>query len=134
MDKQSLYVALLLSLPVAAISVTITKASIFHPLRNWVAEHSEWVGKLFTCPYCMSHWVSFVLVACYQPRVFQLWWLLDLILSGFAVVAVSALVSGVIVHLVFAESENRRELEQENKELREALERAKQVLSELHNK
>ena len=97
MNIQSVLVVLILSLPVAVISLTITRASVFQPLREWVLERNAWLGKLVTCPYCTSHWVSFALVAYYRPRIVQsAWWPLDLILSAFALVALAMPISFVV--------------------------------------
>ncbi len=127
MNTQSLLVVLLLSLPVAVISLTITRASVFQYLREWIRERNEWLGKLFTCPYCMSHWVSFALVACYQPRIIQWWWPLDLVLSAFAIVALAMPVSFVVYRSfqgLIIENNDEADL------LRAALEKAREKLIE----
>src|SRR6185369_1283878 len=49
---------ILLGLCCGVISYTLTKGSIFGPLRVWVIERTYWLGKLMQCPYCMSHWVA----------------------------------------------------------------------------
>ena len=48
-----------MGLVVGVISITITKGSIFGWLRD---RCSGWIGELLSCPYCMAHWVSLVMV------------------------------------------------------------------------
>ena len=48
-----------MGLVVGVISITITKGSIFGWLRD---RSSGWIGELLSCPYCMAHWVSLVMV------------------------------------------------------------------------
>ncbi len=50
---------IIISLAVASISFTISKSSIFKPVRLFICKHSSFLGELFSCPYCISHWVSF---------------------------------------------------------------------------
>lgn len=51
-----------LGMAVAALSITITRASVFEAPRGYVAAKSTFFGTLFSCTYCMSHWVSFIVV------------------------------------------------------------------------
>ncbi len=61
------------SMIVASISYTITEAGIFDWLRAWAKGKHHKLGELFSCGYCMSHWVSFFVVIIYQPRLFYSW-------------------------------------------------------------
>jgi hypothetical protein len=45
------------SLAIACISMTITKSSLFKSFRQFV--DLAFFKKLFNCPYCLSHWLSF---------------------------------------------------------------------------
>jgi hypothetical protein len=63
--------ALILAIPVACISWTITQEEVFRELNQWLkgcqARHRDclWRRKLAympTCPYCLSHYVSGILV------------------------------------------------------------------------
>jgi len=44
------------------------------------------MGELLFCSYCFAHWVAFVLVAIYQQRLFESWWLLDYFLMAIIIV------------------------------------------------
>jgi hypothetical protein len=126
MDKQSLFTLLLLAPVVAVISTTITRSSVFHPLRKWMLEHNHWIGKLITCPYCTAHWVSFVIVALYRPRIVHSgWWPVDLLLSAFALVALAMPIAFVVYRSFLGmPQENNEEVEL----LRAALEKAKGMI------
>lgn len=41
---------------------TIAREKIFEPLRERLGGKETWLGYLFSCPYCASHWLAFVLV------------------------------------------------------------------------
>ncbi len=43
---------IIVALAVASSSVTITRSSVFKPLRD----KFDW--KLLHCPYCLSHWIA----------------------------------------------------------------------------
>lgn len=81
-DVESLLLtALTTGLATAALSVTISRASITAPLREWVFSKSERVGHLISCDYCTSHWVAALVVFLALggqptptwPLVFVLW-------------------------------------------------------------
>jgi hypothetical protein len=87
------------ALAVAAITLTITRGSIFAPLRRWLAgrvydtqvnvKRNEMLFDLFTCPYCTAHWVSFVVVLPWHG-----------FLQAFAVIALASAFMGVIVYSI----------------------------------
>ena len=61
---------LLLSCVTASIAFTVSETILFRPFRETVARCSPWLGKLFSCGYCLGHWVALGLVAAYRPRLF----------------------------------------------------------------
>jgi hypothetical protein len=44
------------------IAQSIAREKIGEPLRRRLGGKETWLGYLFSCPYCTSHWVAFVLV------------------------------------------------------------------------
>lgn len=48
----------------------------------------------------MSHWVAIALVAIYRPVLISQWIVIDLLVSVFGVVAIAAIISGVIINLI----------------------------------
>ncbi|HKJ66543.1 MAG TPA: DUF1360 domain-containing protein [bacterium] len=76
---------LYLSLVTASISFTVTETRLLKPYREWMERRSGWIGELFGCGYCLGHWVAFLLVAVYQPRLFQSYLLLDYFLTALVI-------------------------------------------------
>lgn len=71
-----------LSFIAASISFTVTEMKPFLPVRERAKARNSVLGELLSCGYCFGHWVAFALVAIYQPRLFELWWLLDYFLTA----------------------------------------------------
>lgn len=53
---------LAVSAVVMGIAQTVTKERIFAPLRDRLGGKDTWLGYLVSCPYCLSHYLAFVLV------------------------------------------------------------------------
>ncbi len=97
---------LYLSAAIAAISLTVTRAVVFRWWREWVDSKNKFIGELFTCPYCFSHWLSIAAVIIYQPRlVTSNILILDLIVSIFVMVTVSSLFCGLVVRAFMFDEE-----------------------------
>jgi len=60
----------ILSMAVASVSFTVSEAIIFKAIRKFISNKNKFLGKLISCGYCLGHWISFSLVAIYQPRLF----------------------------------------------------------------
>jgi hypothetical protein len=106
---------LALSLGTTAISATVSKAKISKPFRDFLLRWSQtrissvgtpldgikwrvWVWELFSCAYCLSHWVAGVLVAIYRPDVLPGGVIgLDEVLSVFVIVTVANVVQNHIM-------------------------------------
>lgn len=80
-----------ISLAVSSISYTISKTDIFESIRKKISKHSNWLGKLISCPYCLSHWISFVIIL-FIYRTFNL----EVFVLTFAIVTLSAIWTGKI--------------------------------------
>jgi hypothetical protein len=52
----------LVSLVVMSLAHTIAKERLFEPLRERLGGEETWLGYLVSCPYCVSHWIAFVVV------------------------------------------------------------------------
>jgi len=96
MDAITIYTAILLAIAASVISVTITRARVFRELRMFLDGKNEWLHSLFTCSYCMSHWVSAALVCAVDLRLTRTMHALDIIISIFVVVGLATLMSAVI--------------------------------------
>jgi hypothetical protein len=52
----------LVSLVVMGISQTIAKERMFERVRERCGGRDTWLGYMVSCPYCVSHWIAFVMV------------------------------------------------------------------------
>lgn len=96
-----IWMILILGAATGVISITLTKALIFKDLREAVKARSKWFGKLLSCPFCSSFWIGAIWIGIYQPRALESsLWPVDLILSVFLDVAVSAVWCGIIFKFI----------------------------------
>lgn len=47
---------------VMGLSYTIAKEELFRPVRDRCGGRETWLGYLVSCPYCVSHWIAFIVV------------------------------------------------------------------------
>ena len=90
-----------MALAIGTVSLTITQADLFSWLRNWLGEHNEVIADLFSCPYCMSHWIALGVMFMYQPLVLDTgnhW--PDLAVSWFALIALGSMAAGSILRIL----------------------------------
>lgn len=93
----ALWMCAVIAVAAASISYTITMTELFAPVRAWTQKLGHMIGYLFTCFYCMSHWVVIAAVLIYQPRLIQSGSLVcDLIVSTFFTITISALACGLL--------------------------------------
>jgi Protein of unknown function (DUF1360) len=86
-----------LSLAVATVAMTLTKAKISQVPRDFIGSKNAWVKELVNCPYCTGHWLSFLAVIVYQPRAVHSGQpIVDVAVSAFVIVALSTFWCGLI--------------------------------------
>lgn len=93
---EKLLILLFLALTNATITLTLNRASIFDRPRDWLSKKSDFLGKLLGCPYCLSHWVAFVLVGIYRPQVLAAHWAVNFLAASFAVVTLTTFCVGLM--------------------------------------
>lgn len=94
---ESIWVGIVLALVVSGTSYTITMADVFEPFRKFIGARNAWLGKLFSCFYCLSHWVAFLLVAIYRPQIIPGDYLiLNLAVSAFFIVQLALYFTGLV--------------------------------------
>jgi hypothetical protein len=79
-----------LSFVTASISFTVAETKVFKSLREWAKRKNAFFGELISCGYCFGHWVAFAFVAIYQPKLFEIWWLLDYFLTALVIAWLAA--------------------------------------------
>lgn len=92
-----LWTCAVLAVAAASISITITQTEVFASTRAWTDTIHPMLGYLFRCFYCMNHWVIIGGVLLYRPILVRGGSIyVDLIVSIFFSITLSALVSGVV--------------------------------------
>lgn len=108
----------LLALAVASISHTLARGKVFEPSREWVWLKSERLGELVGCPYCTSHWVSFLLVAIYHPILVDSGLrIIDHFISAMVLVMLAAAISKLVFTNESPEVEKLRALVEQSREV-----------------
>ena len=85
----------------SGIAMSFTQGSMFDGLRAWIMRKNKLLGDLAKCFFCLGHWLAFAGVAIYQPRPLRSHLLADLIVSAFAIVSMSTLISGTMFAAFF---------------------------------
>jgi len=93
---QTLLAILFLSMASASLTVTLSRGKIFDRPRDWMARKSEFIGRLLSCPYCLSHWVAFAIVGVYRPQALPAQPMVNFFAVSFAVVTLTALLIGAV--------------------------------------
>lgn len=73
----------ILSFVTASISFTVTESKAFEKIRD--AVKLPFFSGVLNCGYCFGHWVAFVLVAIYKPKLLESFWLLDYFLTALVI-------------------------------------------------
>ncbi|MGC2108339.1 MAG: hypothetical protein WA655_02410 [Candidatus Korobacteraceae bacterium] len=108
---------LLLALPIASISWTVTHEDLFREPREFCARKSQcarslWRRKfyyLFTCEYCFSHWVTIIFLAITRYKLLYGDWR-GYLIALFALVYVSNFYIGVFGHVKLEVKKDRAEI------------------------
>ncbi len=79
-----------LSFAVASIAFTVTETKLFKPFRDRVKRRNSFFGSLLLCGYCFGHWLAFILVAIYKPRLLYTWSPLDYFFTAIVIAWLSA--------------------------------------------
>ncbi|MGQ0766036.1 MAG: hypothetical protein ACT4OZ_10255 [Gemmatimonadota bacterium] len=120
----TLFALLILALPVAAISWTVTHEEVFREPREYCLRKSRmcrrlWERKFFylvTCEYCFSHWVTLLVLALTNFRLLYADWR-GLVVAGFALVWVANVYMGLFGRLRLDIRHERVEIEVAEAEL-----------------
>jgi hypothetical protein len=113
---------LILAIPVASISWTVTHEEVFREPRDWCAKHSKVCRKLFerkffflfTCEYCFSHYIAalFLIITRYQ-LLFDDW--RGYLIAGFSLVWVANFYMSIFGRVRLGIKRERIEIESSEK-------------------
>lgn len=117
---------LILALATSALSITLTKSSMFEPARELI---KRWpvLYKLATCPYCTSHWIALVIVIHEPLRAGYGGAIIDV----FAVVGLSAILAGLAIKLLHLDQHEAAKLQNALAEAEVERDHYRQVLEDL---
>lgn len=83
------------AIAIAAVSMTVTKATLFKGVREKL-KPIRFFGGLFACPYCFSHWMSALVAWVFGLKLTPAHPALDFLLVTFVLVVMSAPFAWVI--------------------------------------
>jgi hypothetical protein len=79
------------------IVVTVTRSSIFKPLREMADAKFPWLGDLVHCPYCFGHWTGMLLTLLFGVNIVGSGnWLLDTFASALCLTWLSVVAASVV--------------------------------------
>jgi hypothetical protein len=122
---------MLLALPIASISWTVTHEEVFREPREFCQAKSQTCRRLlerkffyiFTCEYCLSHYVTiFVLILTRYKLLFDDW--RGYSIAGFALVWVANIYMALFAHIRLDVKKERTEIKEAEKKLETIEERA----------
>ncbi len=126
LEKQ-LVELLIVAMPVASVSWTVTHEEVFREPREWCATHSKVCRQLlerkffylFTCEYCFSHYVTAFFIAFTGYKLLLDDWR-GYLLAGFSVVWVANVYMSIFGRLRLDMKRERIEIETKEKEANKA--------------
>jgi hypothetical protein len=68
-DYTNLFNVVVLGIATGAISMVVTKATIFNKAHEWLGKHSPFLEEMLSCPWCTSHHVALFFTLIYQPLI-----------------------------------------------------------------
>lgn len=89
---------LILSFAISGISFTITTTSMFKWLREFISPIHHKVEELIHCPWCFSHWVTFItiLIIGSNYKFTGIAWI-DFFLTAFSIIGISGVIHYVLL-------------------------------------
>jgi hypothetical protein len=83
------------AIAIAAVSMTVTKATLFKGMRERL-KPIPFFGGLVSCPYCFSHWMSALVTLVFSLKLTSAHPALDFLLVTFVLVVMTAPFAWVI--------------------------------------
>ena len=128
---------LAVSLVVMGLSHTIARERIFAPLRRRLGGSDTWLGYLVSCPYCVSHWVAFIVVpltGTYPLKVVPRWgavsWVLTWLLSSVLIAVIAAFFRVVFYFVDETQGLVKRQQRSVEEEIKKVAEETKKAVRE----
>lgn len=87
-----------IAIALGSISITITRSSLFRPLR--IRLENTFFGKLISCPWCLNHWLSGIYVLCNTYDVIRITYnvYVDMVMEAMILTAMATVVSAILFY------------------------------------
>jgi hypothetical protein len=104
------------ALLVASISFTITVTSIFKEIREFISLGHPKLEELIHCPWCLGHWIMFLVVFLGEVYPFTKIWIVDLFFTSFTAMSIVGIIHYVLLraYKLIAESMTQRNIDKLN--------------------
>lgn len=94
---ESIWLSCILAIATSIISITVTQTEVTRPLREFLNKKSKFFGYLFSCFYCLSHWIVFILVYLYHIQLVPSEnFFINFAVTSFFIIGLSTLFSGFV--------------------------------------
>ncbi len=118
---------LILPIPIASIAWTLTHEEVFREMREWCQSRSRNCSRLyqrkffylFTCEYCLSHWVTLFVLVITRYRVLYSDWR-GYFVAGFSLVWIANVYMSIYGRIRLDIKRERVEIAVKEKEKEEA--------------
>ncbi len=121
--------AIVAAFAVAAVSMTVARSSALRPIReSFLQTHPRTIGKLLSCPYCLSHWATVFVIPWLGPAD-----LYSAVVAFFAVIAASAVITGFAIRLLHMGQDEFEDLRDDLEQHREWLDATDKELDLVRN-
>lgn len=88
---------LFLGIATGAISMVVSRSTLFNALHAWIEKRSVFLEDLLSCPWCLSHWMSLIFTIIYHPLVVTSWFRpLDYLVTLMVMTVISAVTARII--------------------------------------
>ena len=94
-----LFILILIAFCSASISFTISFTSIFKGVRTWLSKIHPKVEELIHCPWCLNHWVTFVILIIASIDLLPItpYIVINFLLTMFTLTSISGLIHYVLL-------------------------------------
>lgn len=86
----------LLSVTVAAMSWLLTQSELLEGFRRWIRKRWIPAGKLFSCYYCIAHWIALIFVGAFNVNIVKTFWPLSWLLAVLIVAWIATLLNAML--------------------------------------
>jgi Protein of unknown function (DUF1360) len=91
-----LFKVLVLGIATGAISLVLTKSTVFNFLHDWLEAKVPFLGEMLNCPWCTSHWIALFFTLIYRPLLVNVFAPVDYLVTIMVMVVIAAVTARII--------------------------------------